>query len=101
VGVKNILSYVSSWRRSLDKESPAFVLSEKFGGSIATVFTIDVESMEQMQVFMNEHDRLHKGKDGAIGGRYTYEFTHTSLGLITVLRCACGAKCDPTKYEDW
>ena len=30
----------------------------------------------------------------AIGGGYEYRFTPTSIGMLTEIRCACGAKLD-------
>jgi len=38
---------------------------------------------------------------GAIGGRLTYTFTGTSLGLISKVKCACGEEVDLTDYTDW
>ena len=38
---------------------------------------------------------------GAIGGRLTYSFTPTSLGLITVVSCACGEEANLTDYSNW
>lgn len=38
---------------------------------------------------------------GAIGGRLTYSFTPTGLGVITIIKCACGAEIDLTDYESW
>lgn len=40
-------------------------------------------------------------KQGAIGGRMTFSFTPTSLGLIAKVKCACGAELDLTHSEDW
>jgi len=39
---------------------------------------------------------------GAIGGRFTYEFTPTSLGLVIKIRDnALKRILDITEYEDW
>ena len=38
---------------------------------------------------------------GAIGGRLTYSFTPTSLGIITVVKCACGKEINLTDYDNW
>jgi hypothetical protein len=40
-------------------------------------------------------------KSGAIGGRFSYTFTQTSLGLITTVTCLCGEKIDLTDYDRW
>jgi len=37
--------------------------------------------------------------EGAIGGKFTYSFTPTSLGVIAVITCSCGYKLDCTDYE--
>lgn len=39
--------------------------------------------------------------EGAIGGKYTYMFAPTSLGMVTKVECACGAIIDVTDYNDW
>lgn len=39
--------------------------------------------------------------EGAIGGRVTWMFTRTSLGIVTKVKCACGATLDLTEYESW
>ncbi len=39
--------------------------------------------------------------EGAIGGRLTYSFTPTGLGVVTEVECACGAKIDLTDYDSW
>ena len=38
---------------------------------------------------------------GAIGGGLTYEFSPTSLGLVTKVRYHGGYELDLTDYEDW
>lgn len=38
---------------------------------------------------------------GAIGGKYTYSFTPTSLGTVHKVACACGASHDATRYDWW
>lgn len=40
-------------------------------------------------------------KQGAIGGRFTYIFTPTGLGVITKVKCACGDEIDLTNSENW
>lgn len=37
----------------------------------------------------------------AIGGRLTYSFTPSSLGLVIKVKCACGEEIDVTEYRDW
>jgi hypothetical protein len=38
---------------------------------------------------------------GAIGGRISFQFTPTSLGVIKKIICSCGTTLDLTPYEDW
>lgn len=35
-------------------------------------------------------DRLRRG--GTVGGGYTYEFIPTSIGIVGIIKCSCGAK---------
>ncbi len=39
--------------------------------------------------------------EGACGGKITYQFTPTSLGMVEKGVCACGAECSVTDYELW
>lgn len=39
--------------------------------------------------------------DGAIGGKWTYEFTPTSIGTVCKVRCACGYSDDLSDYNSW
>ncbi len=39
--------------------------------------------------------------EGAIGGKITYQFTPTSLGMVEKVICSCGKECDVTDYDDW
>jgi len=60
-----------------------------------------------VDAWMKEHDKKHisPGKThryaGAIGGAYTWETTGTSLGQVTVVRCACGEAIDVSDYDGW
>lgn len=38
---------------------------------------------------------------GAIGGKYTFKFTPTGLGVKSEVECACGDNFDFTEYESW
>lgn len=54
-----------------------------------------------------EWNKKHKetcplyGNDGAIGGRLTFCFTPTSLGVITKIKCGCGESIDVTDSSTW
>lgn len=55
--------------------------------------------------WIKEHDKecplLLSGDVGAIGGRITYTFTPTSLGMACGVQCACGAEHACTDVSDW
>lgn len=38
---------------------------------------------------------------GAIGGKYTWQFTPTSLGIVIKIVCACGGSVDVSDYDMW
>lgn len=64
-------------------------------------FPISKEEQEKIREWQDKHDaemhglktfkeRVHAG--GCIGGRYSYEFVDTSIGVIGAVKCNCGAK---------
>lgn len=60
------------------------------------------EEVEELLKWASAHYETCSIKgQGAIGGRYTYSFTPTSIGTICMIKCACGQKFDATKYEWW
>jgi len=61
----------------------------------------------QTNIF-NEWNEKHKavckysnGSAGAIGGRLTFHFTPTSLGVCVSVGCVCGEKIDLTECDEW
>ncbi len=52
-----------------------------------------------------EHDKTCPFKlrlnQGAIGGRFTYKYTPTSLGIVAKIECGCGSEVDVTDYSEW
>ena len=69
-----------------------------------------MENMTQSFTLNREENRrimdwvaaLPEGKYGSIGGRITYSFTPTSLGLITVVTDGLsGAELNLTNFEEW
>jgi len=42
---------------------------------------------------------IHPEKLGAVGGRFTYIFTPTSIGIFVKVKCCCGEECDLTNVE--
>lgn len=67
------------------------------------LFELDNKQMEKYINWYNKHKQncsLHQ-KDGAIGGRESFVFTPTGLGIIIKVKCACGGELDLTDYENW
>jgi len=38
---------------------------------------------------------------GAAGGRFTYAFTPTGIGVCIVVKCCCGEEKNVTDYSGW
>lgn len=60
---------------------------------ISHSFPISEEEYEKINKWQEEHIKTKHNSDsyaGAIGGRYTYEFIPTSIGIIGKVRCSCG-----------
>ena len=68
-------------------------------------FDLPVEKHSVLEKWIKTHKCKLKdpSKQGAIGGRFTYQFTPTSMGIITVVKCACGKDLDLdlTDYKSW
>ncbi len=69
------------------------------------VFKLDEKELTEYRKWIEEHDKTcpHADpmKQGAIGGRLTYTFTPTSLGVITIVKCACGEEINLTDTDSW
>lgn len=68
------------------------------------VFTVDAERVAKIREWKDKHEKeKHKGNSyaGAIGGRYTYEFTPTSIGEFGRIKCSCGDYFDFDDGSDW
>ena len=70
------------------------VLTEKFPFDVQ-VYSINDAIKEwkekhdtEVHGFKTLEDRLHAG--GLIGGRYTYHFVPTSIGVSGTIQCSCG-----------
>jgi len=61
-----------------------------------------VEEVKKMEEWKKDHLLSCSIKYfGAVGGRFTYSFTPTSLGMICNISCACGEVFDATDYDEW
>ena len=64
-------------------------------------FVVCDKDTEKSKEWQEEHKKVCHVDVGAIGGRFTWSFTQTGLGCITVLKCACGEKLNLTDFESW
>lgn len=67
-------------------------------------FDLSESQTEQAVAWVDKHTKEKHPKprhDGAIGGRYTWSFTPTSIGMVAKVTCACGEKIDLSDYQDW
>jgi hypothetical protein len=68
------------------------------------VFKLDEKQVAKLQKWLKSHDRtceFKKEKGSTIGGRLTYRFTPTGLGVISAVHCLCGKRVDLTDSENW
>lgn len=66
------------------------------------IFRLSSQQMERYRAWRDQHDEVcrFKGVRTAIGGRYTFEFTNTTIGQIAGARCACKEAINLTDWED-
>jgi hypothetical protein len=65
-------------------------------------FSFSKEQNERYIIWYKKHRRKCPIENsGAIGGKYSYIFTPTSLGVITIVKCACGEELDLTDVGEW
>jgi len=71
-------------------------------------FGLYKEQREAIDRWIKEHDaarHIQPGRKfryaGAIGGAYTFQFTSTTLGTCTSVRCSCGETLDVSDYSEW
>lgn len=65
------------------------------------VFEICGENLSKFFEWDRKHSCELKEYSGACGGRITYSFTPTSLGVVIKAKCACGEELDLTDYKGW
>lgn len=57
------------------------------------IFEITEKELKEINKWINKHvEEKHNGNHyaGAIGGRFSYKFTPTSIGDIGEIICSCG-----------
>lgn len=64
-------------------------------------FTLTEEELKKVSEWRNKGHNCKLTNVGAIGGKLTYCFTPTGLGVIFEVKCACGEKLNLTNYDEW
>lgn len=66
-------------------------------------FELNEDEIKRYAAWVEIHDKTCRffHNQGAIGGRTTFCFTITGIGVIVTVRCACDAECDLTDYGCW
>lgn len=64
-------------------------------------FSLDEEQYLKFLKWRLEHHCKYDENQGAIGGRFTFSFTPTSIGQIETVHCACGEKINVTDYSNF
>ena len=64
---------------------------------------LDEKELQQYVEWNTKHKPMCSAymNDGAIGGRLTFCFTPTGLGMCTEIKCMCGETINVTNFEDW
>ncbi len=69
------------------------------------MFELDEDEKNTMYNWLKKHNKTCKYSNphvqGAIGGRSSYIFTPTSLGITTKVKCACNEEICLTDYTNW
>ncbi len=70
--------------------------------SDALVFRISEAEKETLDAWLEEHKPICPAVlKAAARGRFTFRFTPTSLGIVTLVSCACGNEINITDYASW
>lgn len=65
-------------------------------------FSLDTKQIEQMSAWVMDLPLPADTYTGASGGRFTFSFTPTNLGLVTTVTDELtGTKLDLTDYDMW
>ena len=65
------------------------------------MFTLDSEQKRKFDVWNCDHNCSLKKYSGAIGGRLTFCFTTTGIGVCVKVKCGCGEEIDLTDVSEW
>lgn len=64
------------------------------------IFGITAKELDTIEKWKKKHERKCKVGPTTIGGRYTYCFKPTSVGVIGIVKCVCGKEKDFTNYDE-
>lgn len=68
-------------------------------------FELDTHEINEFTLWNVIHlSKHHNGVEpygGAIGGRLTYKFTPTSIGVIASVKCSCGEEQTLSDFTTW
>lgn len=68
-------------------------------------FTLEENHLKKLEAWNKTHDPTCRYSDpknlGAIGGRFVFSFSPSSIGTFISVRCMCGEKIDLTEDENW
>src|SRR3990167_4949826 len=82
---------------------PVTVMHFTADKSLAPEYSHTLEQQKKLASWLAEHDKTcpYRINQGATGGRLTSHFTHTGIGCVETVSCACGAEIDLTEYDSW
>lgn len=88
------LDKVAEWNKDEEIQKLKDEISEMKKSKLKGLsFVVTEEELEEIKKWMDKHiNEKHGGSHyaGAIGGRFTYKFTPTSIGKIGEIVCSCG-----------
>lgn len=65
-------------------------------------FKLTDDEVIKYQDWLKEHNKKCPiSYEGAIGGKITFQFTTTGIGLIIKVICSCGEELDLTDIDSW
>lgn len=64
------------------------------------MFSLTQDQLHQATRWIKRHKCTIK-EEGAIGGKITYCFTPTGIGMAESIKCACGQEKNLADYESW
>ena len=62
---------------------------------------LNKDELEAFHIWNNSHKCWATEDSGTTGGRLTYCFIPTGIGVVKVIKCACGEEINVTDYESW